>query len=1827
MIRFLMAVIFTVGAWLSFSAASFGQTGEPNTSPRPDGDNGWCTVVAGDDPNQDGCGYGSPEAACERQNSSFNPRGSLRFAGVRNVTAISATCDYDFTKAQTTEIPNYLAGVSKSCEFGYVVAGDICTPIEACTTCDPSQEVGNPINFISGQKKDVRIDFKSADGRFVIKRHYNSAPFAGAFRGNTNTISMTREFGQNWYLGEFPTLGADITHRVSGDYSNYLFTDSTGYGVGLTGYGDVQGGNAAGRLTASYRLEHPDGPVADDTTEDRTVSIIHKNGKKYNFVFPPTKGRALRDVTRKPVSVDFGEGYTQTFDYNADGSLASITDNYGRQATFEYNVTAWRVANGVENDIVVDDIPYDIVRYQSGGESVVRQAELGTLKRINFPDGTYTEYSYDSVDAYNAYWGKKERLLEATKFDPSGTEIHKEVYHYEDERIPYALTGVTDDAGIRFATWSYDEQGRANMSEHAGGVDRVDIVTNFENGVRSSSTREVTNALGHTKTYNVGTRSSTYSVSSMQGEGTADVKPTNETYRYIPGTGGLLSKEDPLSRQQSRTSNSRGLTLSKIYAEGTSEEFIATYEWHPRFNRPTQTVMPGLTTDYVYDDEGRIRSMLQTDTSANPAPPREWTYTWFGSNLASVNGPLPGAVDVTAFDHVNEKLIRVRNELGHETNITAHNAVGAPASFTDPNGVQTLLRYDARHRLTRIERAGAITEIGYTPTDLTSDITSPNGNRLAFAYNDGRQLIAIINGAGERVEYTRNAMGGILSTRIPDSSGTLQYSMTLARDEINRVIEATGVNSVTKFAYDEMNNLTEITDPRSNTWQQNYDNLDRLKGEIDPLGGTTDFDLDDQMDSRNPLSKVTDQRGVETVYVRNGYGEIIREVSFEAGTTEYLRDQAGRIIQMTDARGVVSTYSYDGMDRLLSVSYPAALTDYITYGYDQGPFGIGELTSITEDFGTTTYGYNALAQMVSMTRDINGVSYDTAYEFDLAGEVKAIIYPSGRRIEYSRDSVARETRIRMVAPDGTATILADNISYKPFGPIDGMELGDGHDLLINYDANYRATRLQRSGSAGSLMDLGFTYDEAGDITGLQDNLRPERSQTLGYDALSRLTDAAGGYGTLSYGYNPGGDRTARDWTQPNGNQKSERYTYDDTTARLSLVALEDTAGQFTPIRTFDYHASGQVSSDQRGPNAYLYGLNARGRLSTITRNGTQVAAYTHDESEQRIIKTADSKTLHYHYDLDGRLIAETDGTTGETLREYVWLGLMPIAVIDAGEEAPDTACEADIAALQALIDDRTTRIDNNAVAIARLFGLLTDKETRIAELADTITSLDALSEDKTARIAAHVARITELDALITDKQSRIDNHVARITELGDLIADKQSRIANNAERIDELTALIAVDEAELATLDPVLDAPRMTVLTDRMSFRTERVAFLTTRNGELAALITEHETRIAEMTARNAELAALMTDHETRTAELTTRNAELAELRDGHDMHVAELTTREAELAALITAHEERIDFLSDRNFTLAEQLAQFEADLIEAEADCDTGAVDGLYYLHADHLGRPQFATDPSGAVVWDMGAGVTPFGDSVNLAGAFAQRLMFPGQYADLETNADGDNVTLSHNWHRTYDPTLGRYLKSDPIGLAGGLNRFAYVGGNPLSMVDPEGLAEVFRPGFAFEVANQNAATTFKSAVKRKNVYAACFGVGSFFGGYAAGFYLETKNWFNIMANDAAAAGACETGSCSVRNNSSPAVTPLITPIVNTGDCRPDQHNRFQNAVESVCKPVRKCVSKDNAIQRGIKIGTASRCIGKRDRINNVCFKGGDRGHRESVRNLKRLIENCR
>ncbi|WP_411885855.1 Ig-like domain repeat protein [Polaromonas sp. YR568] len=119
------------------------------------------------------------------------------------------------------------------------------------------------------------------------------------------------------------------------------------------------------------------------------------------------------------------------------------------------------------------------------------------------------------------------------------------------------------------------------------------------------------------------------------------------------------------------------------------------------------------------------------------------------------------------------------------------------------------------------------------------------------------------------------------------------------------------------------------------------------------------------------------------------------------------------------------------------------------------------------------------------------------------------------------------------------------------------------------------------------------------------------------------------------------------------------------------------------------------------------------------------------------------------------------------------------------------------------------------------------------------------------------------------------------------------------------------------------------------------------------------------------------------------------------------------------------------------------------------------LYNVSTDQLGAPRIITRQSDEAVawrWDTAEafGATAPDQNPSGLGAFSFTQRLPGQVFDAESG-------LFQNWNREYNPRIGRYMQSDPIGLAGGINTFAYVAGNPLSKTDPRGLW-TFQLGFS-------------------------------------------------------------------------------------------------------------------------------------------------------------------
>ena len=1352
--------------------------------------------------------------------------------------------------------------------------------------------------------------------------------------GGFNTTVPNRIMGPNWGLSSHPTLQMS-KHVINENTSHTLWmyfpegvafnfrynTDLKIYELNtLFNPRDSRGGISPG--SEGVYIDFKDGKL----------EVRRRDGRVYTYspepVYPNLGARTLLNTTSddRPVarleSVQYEGGYIQTVSYNALDEISEISDNFGRQISFQRETREWITETGE--------------RLESRG-GILRPAYRTPITQVDLPDGSKIEYTYDIVPGSTfTKFKAPDKLIRAKRTSQDGEVLFDESYLYGDERFPYALTGIVDSAGINYASWKYNAGALAIESTLADGLDKYTIDRFFGSG-RLEVNFVVTNPLGRQTTYNADSiiddefgrfRSITGEPSpNCVGEFSSFSFNDNALEKTLTDSEGRRTrvKFDNMDRQ---------IRLTR--AMGTPEETVTTTTWHPQYWRKTQIVNPGLTTDYTYDDVGRMLTMEQTDTSPQAAGsvPRLWSFGYDGPNVTSIDGPLPGAADTQTFTYTGEKLTSVTNELGHQTLITAHNPNGAPARIEDPNGNITVLGYDAEHKLTNItESAGnlnAETTLTYNAVDLLTSVTQPNGSALFFEYDDARRLMAIRNSVNERIDYTRNAMGGIIKTEISGAAQGLSFEISQVTDELNRVIKtatvggAAGFTSETTLGYDREDNLTSIIDPRQNNWQQNYDGLNRLVKEIDPLGAETDYGLEANYDERNPLASVTDARNVTTNYVRNGFGEVIREVSLEAGTTHYTRDTRGLVTQMTDGRGIITNYTYDAAGRLLSETYPSESTSDITYTYDEGPNGIGELTTVGESFGTTNYAYNSLGHMTGMTRNINGQSYTTSYTYDLAGEVITETYPSGRTIRMSRDAAARIIGIEAQNPNGTSgetefTPLLSNITYAAFGPMTGADFADGHSLTINYDTAYRAKSLRRTSVNGSLMDISFDHDASGNILAMNDNVRPERSQSFTYDPVSRLTSANGGYGSLGYDYNLVGDRTARNYTPIDGSLQAQIYNYDASTARLTDITQ---AG--LNLRVFGYDDGGNMITDTRTDDVitsrFEYGMNARGRLSTVSEEGALKASYTYDMSEQRIIKSVTGEAaIHYHYDGEGRLISETDAATGETIRDYVWLGLTPIASFAANDNAPAPDLASD--------PEPTPSSDCDEEGIAAQQALLEQNQAALVLWQDYLTVLGDVRDIRLEQIAQVE---TALETATGFRRFWLI-WLERILE--NLVAQIEAAIAFSQDTITQIESVIATQEADIAAQQAICDAP----------------------------------------------------------------------VDDGED------------------------------------------------EGPDDGASSFSVTFLHSDHLGRPQFGTNGDGEIVWDGGI-TTPFGVSMASLGAQTQALMFPGQYEDAETTGAG--VTLSHNWHRTYDPTIGRYLQSDPIGLAGGLNRYAYVGGNPVMLVDPTG-----------------------------------------------------------------------------------------------------------------------------------------------------------------------------
>jgi len=460
------------------------------------------------------------------------------------------------------------------------------------------------------------------------------------------------------------------------------------------------------------------------------------------------------------------------------------------------------------------------------------------------------------------------------------------------------------------------------------------------------------------------------------------------------------------------------------------------------------------------------------------------------------------------------------------------------------------------------------------------------------------------------------------------------------------LVPALGIGQTMRWSYeyDAVGNLTKITDPRGIVTTFGYDALSRRTLTTQPpaASGGTSPTIGAAYDGINQPKTVTDPRSLVTSYTTDGLGKTTTLASPDTGSTIKTYNDAGLVATSKDARNVTATYSYDALNRVTQIVYSGTgfttLTD--SFSYDQGTNGIGKLTGMTYAGGSTSWSYDGFGRLASKTQTLGTVVLGVQKSYDAAGRVASITYPSGKVVAYSY------TNGQATAVTVNGSNIATSIAYLPFGAVSSWTWGNGTTHTRSFDTYGRMTGHPVGADLRTL-----SYDDAGRITAITHFPATGLDQSFGYDNLDRLNQVTAASTTRGYGYDLTGNRT-----QATVNAATDTYTTGSTSNRLTGIS-----GSIS--RTMSYDAMGNITADGNLTATY----DARGRMSTVQIGAAANTTYVYDALGQRVKKSGGpAGTVHYVYDEDGKVLGEYDGS-GTAVREYVWLGEMPLAVLAPSE--------------------------------------------------------------------------------------------------------------------------------------------------------------------------------------------------------------------------------------------------------------------------------------------------------------------------------------------------------------------------------------------------------------------------------------------------------------------------------------------------------------------------------------------------------------------------------
>jgi YD repeat-containing protein len=794
--------------------------------------------------------FGSADAACRAQWQYYNPGGRYIGAfpspGNPNIENCS-WCTMQTCGCCGTTLPVF---AYITCASGYTaVQGIRCVKtsnlVPARCNCKktdkgnsrPNPEAADPIALSTGSSILTAQDYATADGQFVLGRSYLSLPFGRSVSFQSTPIGLAGgwefDFMYELQLASFSGSPSSPNAKLA-----LLAPDGTAYDFKMQSGGTFVPDTTTGAYYAptDLKVEYLGTLPSDLSTLQSTSTqwrVTDGDDTVWTFQTFTRPNTSRPYAVGRPISRVTRDGYRWDFAYRSDNSLQTVTDSFGRQATFNWSMFyIWNSTTPPSNML-----PYP-----------------EAISSVSLPDGTSLRYTYDPPPATAPpSTSQIQRLIKAERLDSTGATINSTTYGYADLRFPTSVTSITDFNGNQIATYAYDADGRAISSTHASGADAY-ALSNTDTSTEHVTT--LTNPLGKVEDYHFpryNNNAQDIRLGSIAGEASANTAASSQSVTY--GSDAFVATEtDEEGRVTSYTRDSRGRPTTIVEGYGTPQQRSTTITWDGTFNVPDRIVLPGVQVDYTYTPTGQLQTRTETDTTTQSVPystngqTRTWTYSWgAGGRLNSINGPKPidanGKDDTLTFAYdAAGNLQASTNGLGQTTTFANYDANGRPGTMADPNGIVTVFTYDVLGRTKTVtvkdpnnSAFDATTSFDYDIHDRVTGITLPATDKLSIDYDAAGRLVEMRAPSGERIDYTTDAEGNVTGETVKRADTSVARSVARSFDELGRLLTQTlGPGRTTTQAYDKVGNQTKTTSPMNGVTQAAFDPLNRLVSTVAP---------------------------------------------------------------------------------------------------------------------------------------------------------------------------------------------------------------------------------------------------------------------------------------------------------------------------------------------------------------------------------------------------------------------------------------------------------------------------------------------------------------------------------------------------------------------------------------------------------------------------------------------------------------------------------------------------------------------------------------------------------------------------------------------------------------------------------------------------------------------------------------------------------------------------------------------------------------------------------------------------------------------------------